>query len=905
MITMKAILIAFCISITGFIAEGGGNRASGANKQPAAQDQMPAEELLGRLQELHNTSIFYLPYWFRDKHLDKGLLELSLSEAVFAIGRELNLTPLFVDDNVMFVPAEGRDERGVSVNLDQLTVGSPEEFGRHPRATLSGKVVCGTTGETLIGAVVYDPVSGEGVASNLDGRFSIVLPTGDLRLRLSYVGYEVLYQPLRLYSDGEASFELFESSVQLGEVTVVARRAEENVSRTQMSLISLDSKAIEELPGTFGERDIVRSITLLPGVQSVGEFGTGFNVRGGSADQNLILIENVPLFNSSHLLGLISVINPDLVSNVTLMKAGIPSKYGERASSVMDIRLNNDLTQETTSVMGGIGILNSRALLETPIIRDRATLFLGGRTSYSDFFLRNARNEDLMNSTARFHDLTGTLNIALNPNNRLTLFGYHSFDRFGFGKETTHEYSNMLASMRLNSAIRGNLSSSLILGMSNYRYRIMEEMEVMPQLHYDMNSAIDYQTLKYYFTYNPWPNHTLVAGIQGVRYEIEPGGIAPLGEGSQIVPRTIDTERGVELSAFVSDDISLSDRMSLEVGLRYTQYLQLGPARVYQYTEGLPRSMGSLTDTIYYGSNEVVSRYAGLEPRIGFRYGLDEHSSAKISYNRNNQYINLISNTAIMAPADIWKLSDPHIQPLQSDQYAIGYFRNFLDNTLETSLEMYYKQLHQVIEYRSGAEVVMNEFLETDILNAKGYNYGLELYVRKNTGKLTGWTSYTYSSSQRRTRSIHPDDRINNNTYFPSNYDRPHNLVLNAGYSLSRRVRLAGTFSYSTGRPITLPEYTYWHGSDLLVYFSDRNKYRLPDFHRLDISLTIGENLNVRERGGSSWTFSIMNLYGRKNPYSVFYRREHGSLHPIDSFNLYQLYIIGKPLPTITFNFSF
>ena len=877
----------------------------GTNVQPPTEDAVPAEVILQQLQQKHDIQIFYLPFWFKDQYFSPGLLDMNLDQAVFTIGREVNLTPLFVDGNIMFVPAEGRDSRGVAVDLDQMTVGSPDEFGRHSRATLTGTIVCGTTGELLLGAVIYDPVSGEGVSTDLDGRFSMVLPTGDLRLRLSYVGYEVLHQPLTLYSDGETTFSLFESSVQLGEVTVTARRAEENISRTQMSMISLDAKAIEELPGTFGERDIVRSVTLLPGVQTVGEFGTGFNVRGGSADQNLILIENVPLFNSSHLLGLISVVNPDLVSNVTLMKAGVPAKYGERASSVMDIRLNNSLEKERTSVMGGIGLLNSRVLLETPIVHDKATFYLGARSSYSDFFLRNARHEDLMNSTASFYDLTGTLNVAINPRNRLTVFGYHSFDRFGFGSETTHEYSNTLASLRLNSSISGRLSSTLVMGISDYRYRILEESEIMPQLDYYMDSAIDYKTLKYVLSFLPNTTHNIEMGVQAVGYDIDPGAMHPFGSESVIASQLMDIERGLELSAFLSDDIAISNQFSVELGLRFTQYLQLGPGKVYEYAEGLPRQQQNITDTLFFEKNEVISRYHGFEPRVGLRYSFTDYSSWKLSYNRHHQYINLISNTAIMAPADIWKLSDQHILPLQSDQLALGYFRNFSDNSIETSLEVYYKSLSNVIEYRSGAEVVMNELLETDILNAKGYSYGAELYVRKNAGKLTGWTSYTYSSSQRRTNAEASGDQINKNAWFPSNYDRPHNLVVNAGYNISRRVRLAGTFSYSTGRPITLPEFTYWHSGDLMVYFSDRNKYRLPDYHRLDISISIGENLNIRERGNSSWTIALMNVYGRKNPYSVFYKREHGSLHPIDSFNLYQLYIVGRPLPTITYNFSF
>jgi hypothetical protein len=873
--------------------------------QPPGAGTQPAADLLRGLQERHQVHIFYHPGWLEEATLSRHLLELPFNEALQAIGQELNLTPLFVDDHILFVPSEGRDYRSGMAEPDMPVAGDPNQFGRFSRATLSGTIVCGKTGETLPGAVIFDPATGKGASSDMRGRFSIELPTGDLRLRLSYVGYEVLHQPLRLYSDGEIVFQMFESSVLLGEVTVSARRAEENISRTQMSMINIDSKAIAELPATFGERDIVRSITLLPGVQTVGEFGTGFHVRGGSADQNLILLEHVPLFNSSHLLGLISVVNPDLVSNVTLMKAGIPARFGERASSVMDVRLKNNLDQEHTAVMGGIGVLNSRAMLETPLIRDRVTLFLGGRATYSNVLMRNAPSEDLMNSRANFHDLTGTLNVAITPKNHLTLFGYHSFDRFGFGGETTHEYANTLGSMRLNSAISNRLSSTLVAGLSHYDYRITEESPVAPQLNYFMDSAVRYKTLKYFLSWYGGTRHAIEAGIQGVQYDVAPGNYGPLGEDSHALPQVIDSEKGLELSAFLSDDIALADHMSLEVGLRYTRYLQLGPGKAHQYADGMPRRVEHITDTLFYGQGEVMAWYHGLEPRIGFRYSFRENSSWKASYNRNFQYVNLISNTAIMAPADIWKLSDAHIRPLKSDQLALGYFRNFLENTLETSLEVYYKKMDHIIEYRSGAEVVMNEFLETDILDAGGYGYGAELYVKKNSGRLTGWTSYTYSVSRIRTDAVLPADQINRNNYFPSNYDRPHNLVVNAGYDLTRRIRVSATFSYSTGRPITLPEYTYWQGGDLVVFFSDRNKYRLPDYHRLDLSINLGENLRTRERGKGSLSLTLMNVYGRKNPYSVFYKRNHGSFDPLETFNLYQLYILGRPLPTVTYNFSF
>ncbi len=868
-------------------------------------DQLTIDQIVEIVEKKHSVTVFYQPQWFDEITFSSGITDLSLLSVFETIAGEVGLEAVFIDEIVVLVPTERLvDERHV-LEEDHLIVGDPNQYGRFSRATITGKVFDGATGETLIGAVIYDPESQTGVTTDVDGAFSLELPVGEYSLRLSYTGYEERYQDVQLISDGSVDFELFSEITELDEVTIVAMRAEDNIMRTQMSVVSMDSRVLSELPSTFGEQDIVRSMTLLPGVQSVGEFGTGFNVRGGGADQNLILVENVPLFNSSHLFGFISVINPEMVSSVTLMKAGIPAEYGERASSVMDIRLNSGLDKEKAAVSGGIGLINSRLLFETPIVQDKASFSFGARSSYSDWLLRQMPDEDLMNSTARFHDFTAVTNVAIDLDNYLTVFGYYSFDKFGFLDENIFEYSNTLASLRWNRIIGKTLSSTMIVGWSNYKNQVSEKPKINPLLHSKMKSEIDYKSFRYHFSYQPLHNHSVKFGVNAINYNIMPGDMYPLGDESNIERKTMDSEQALELSVFASDDILIGDRMSMELGLRYTQYLQLGPATVNIYEQDKPMSEENIAEQRSYDSNEIVSKYGGLEPRLGFRYKTGEYSSVKLSYNRINQYINLISNTSVMSPTDLWKLSDKHIKPLRSDQYALGYFQNFKGNTIETSLEVYFRDFKNPLEYKSGAEIVMNEFLETDVVNAKGYGYGVELFIRKNVGRLTGWTSYTYSSSMRRSQEQFPENQINKNAYFPSNYDRPHNLVVNMNYDISRRWRFGAVFTYSTGRPVTLPEMVYQYGNDYLIYYSDRNEYRLPDYHRLDISLTLGENLRVDQRGKGSWTFSIMNVYGRKNPYSVFYKREPYSVDSPRSFNLYQLYIIGRPFPTITYNYSF
>ena len=862
-------------------------------------------EIIRALEAKHDTFIYYKAEWITDEAYSTRLLDNPLMEVISLIANRSGLTYLEVDGKIFLMPRDGRLREETDLAADRLIVGDPAQFGRYARATIHGRVIDAATDEALFGAVVYDPVTETGATTDFEGRFEMRLPVGQYDLRVSYVGYDDTHRSIRLISDGELDLHIFSGATQLDEVIVTARRGRDHITGTQMSLISMDAQTLQELPGSFGEQDIVRSFTLMPGVQTIGEFGSGFNVRGGSADQNLLLVENVPLFNASHLFGLISVVNPDMVSSATLMKAGIPARYGERASSIMDIRLGNGLNLESTTLEGGIGLINSRLLLQTPLVKERMALSIGVRSSYSDWMLQNLPNEDLMNSSVGFNDLSGLLNVAVGQNHRITLFGYRSFDRSNFGDDVDYEYTNHLASFRLNSYINERLSSTFIAGYSAYAYSLAESPEHNPGAHYQIDSDIEYMKGTWFFSWYPNETHNWDLGVDAIRYRISPGRLSPLQDESNIQARNLADEQAYELAGFISNDMVISERIGLELGLRYTHYLNMGPAIVRQYAEGQPLSENSIVDTLYYQSGDVVKAYGGLEPRLGLRYSLGEQSSMKLSYNRANQYINLISNTSVMAPTDLWKLSDTHLKPLQSDQVALGYFRNFLDNSVEASLEVYYKQLHNAIEYRSGAQISMNEYLELDVINAKGYNYGAELYLRRTEGDLTGFASYTYSQSQRRTDSPHPEWQINNNTYFPSNYDRPHNLTLNANYYLSRRWRVGATFTYSTGRPVTLPEFSFHHGGDLLIAYSDRNAYRLPDYHRLDISISLGENLRIDQRGKGSFTFTVMNVYGRKNPFSVFYKKEPTTVQGARSFELYQLYIIGRPLPTITYNFSF
>ena len=865
------------------------------------------KELFFSLEKKFNVSVYYQEEHFITMMYDEDLLQLDLESALSQIATLNRLQYIRRGGDIFFLPhdLDLYDSNEITARPGQIIIGESSDYGRYTTAIIQGRILDGATSEPLIGAGVFEPKTGVGSITGLDGTFELELPVGEYRLRFSYMGYHDRQQDILLISRGRMDVALFSGMTQLSEVTIMAHQADRNITRTQMSQLTMDSYAVTEIPTSFGERDIVRSFTLLPGIQSVGEFGAGFNVRGGSADQNLFLIENAPLFNPSHLFGLISVINPDLVSSVTLLKAGIPVKYGERASSVMDVRLQDGHEHDRFAVKGGVGLLNSRLLVQTPLFKDHASISLAARSSYSDWYIKRLPDEDLLNSEAGFYDFTAFATFDINPNNRISVFAYYSQDRFSFSEDADYSYSNTLASVRWNRYINSRWDYTMIYSLSEYEHSVADKPSFRAYDHMEVNSLINYQSIRSLFNYQINENHRMEMGASAIAYRVEPGNRRALGPESLVQPESMAREQALEFSLFAGANLSLSENLALESGLRYTQYLNMGKSTVYLYDSNFAMSDAVFTDSLYFARNDVVKTYRGLEPRLALRYIIDDVSSAKLSYNRNFQYINLISNTAVMAPTDLWKLSDYHIRPLQSDQLALGYFRNFFDNTLETSLEAYYKKIKNEMAYKSGAEIAMNNFPEQDITSTRGYNYGVELYVNKTAGLITGWTSYTYSQSLRRTQAQFEQDRVNDNSFFPTDYDRPHNLVVNLNYHPMRRWRLSATFSYSTGRPVTLPESIYPFGNDVLIKYSDRNKYRLPAYHRLDIALSLGEGHKLNRGARGSWTLSIMNVYGRKNPYSVFYRRDESTRGQARSFKLYQLSIISRPLPTLTYNFSF
>lgn len=864
------------------------------------------EELAERLEDMHEIRIFYDPVIFSDNRFHTSILDYSKEDVLNRISRTLSCTYYILrNDIVVFVP------RGIiatgTENLDLgdiITIGNIQEYGKSSVAMVTGQILDGKTGAPLPGAILYNEKYKLGTSSDAKGRFSLEMPVGEYSLTIKYVGFEDRIVKLKVLSSDDVELELFESSVQLEEVQVVSDISS-SLKRTQMSILEFDIKDLKELPTVMGEKDVIKSIAFLPGVQTAGEFGTGFNVRGGSNDQNLILLEGAPVFNTSHLFGMISIVNSDMVSGVSLLKAGIPAKYGERASSILNIESGPE-NPESFKLKGGIGLFNSRMNMEMPLINKKASLIVGGRSSYSNWLLRELPDVELINSSAGFYDTNAKLTINLNQKNKLSFFVYNSEDDFSFNQVKKYNYGNTLASVNWNYVVNEYISSRLVASYSRYNYAITELDTLERSKSNKINADLNYYSIKSDITWSPNKSHIAEFGANAIMYGINPGGISPVGEESEIVNFVTQKEQAREIALYLSDDFKLSDGVRVEAGLRYSMYSFLGPSNeiIYDQTEDLGHA--NIIGMKEYSKADKIASYSGLEPRLAVRFMLDKQSSLKFSYNRINQYVSLVSNTTVPTPSDLWKLSDQYLKPLKADQFAVGYFNNFFANTVEFSAEVYFKKMNNILDYKNGAQILLNDQLELELINTDGYAYGMEFYLSKKVGRLSGWLSYTYSRSMRYSSSLYESEQINGNDKFPSNFDKPHNFVAIANYHLTKRWRVSGNFSYSTGRPVTLPEIKYLYDQYQLVHYSDRNKYRLPDYHRFDISVTMDESLKIKKRWKGSWILSVINVYGRKNAYSAFYQKDSPGLDTkYSDYSLLKMYIIGRPLPTLTYSVTF
>jgi len=763
------------------------------------------------------------------------------------------------------------------------------------KATMAGHIRDATNGEPVIGAAIFIEKPLIGVVTDQFGYYSITLPKGRHELKIKSIAMKPTLRQIMLYSDGNLEIELEEDVTPLKEV-VIQSEQDVRVTGLQMGMEKLDIKTMKNMPLALGETDIMKVVLTLPGVQSVGEGTVGLNVRGGATNQNLILFNDAIVYNPSHLFGFFSTFNPDVLKNVELYKSGITADYGGRLSSVLDVS-SREGNLKKFSGSGGISPITGRLTLEGPILKEKTSFLLGVRSTYSNWILRQLDSEELQNSTASFYDINANISHKINDKNHLYLSAYLSKDKFKLDADTSYNYSDRNASLKWKHIFNNKFYGVLTGGFSKYNYSI--ESSANPVNAFTMDFFVQQVNAKADFNYFLNAKHTVTAGLSTVRYTLAPGNFQPNGEQSLILPDVLQQEQGLESAIYVGDNFEVSPKLSLYAGIRYSFYQYLGPKDVYVYANGLPREEASIQDTIQYSAGKSIASYHGAEPRFSVRYSISGNASIKFSYNRMRQYIQMLSNTTAITPTDIWKLSDSYIRPQVGDQISIGFYKNMKKNSVDVSVEAYYKTMENSVDFKNGAVLLLNPHIETDVVNANGKAYGAEFMIKKATGKLNGWISYTYSRTFLQAKSNYPSETVNEGKYYPSSYDKPHAVNFIGNYKFSRRFNFSLNMTYSTGRPITLPLAKYELGGSSRLYYSERNQYRIPDYFRTDISINIEGNHKIKKLAHSSWTFAVYNLTGRKNAYSVFFRSENGQI------NGYKLSVFAQPVPTVTYNFKF
>jgi hypothetical protein len=801
---------------------------------------------------------------------------------------------LIKTDSVNYVrPVQKQDNYSINDEYKVFKIGKPSGTSKSDGAVLSGKVINPVTGNPVTGAIVYVEKIKAGAVTNEAGYYSLTLPKGQYQIECRMIGMRSTRRNLILFSDGKLDVEMVENTNQLNEVVVSANK-DNMIKNVRLGVEKISIKILRQIPMGMGEADLIKSSLLLPGVQTVGEASGGFNIRGGSADQNLVLLNNAPIINSSHFFGFFSAFNSDLISDVTLYKSGIPAKFGGRLSSVMDI-VPLEGNNERVKVSGGISPVTGRILVDGPIKKNKSTFVIGTRATYSDWILGLLNDQQLKKSKASFYDIQGGINSNINEKNSISISGYFSKDKFDYYRENAFNYGNLAATLKWKHSYSSKLSSQISAIISNYNYQLdMKQDSVnFSSMYYELNQRI----LRADFLYFPFDNHKIEFGIDATYYSLLPGIRKPLSDFSLVTTKQIEKERAIEPALYLSDEFELTPWFSISGGIRTTFFTTFGPSTEFKYIENSLRSVESIIDTIYYGRGRIIKIYPGAEFRISSRLTLSPRSSVKFGVQRVYQYLHMISNTASMSPTDIWKLSDSYIKPQMGDQFSIGFYNTFGRSGIETSVETYYKRLRNILDYKGGAVLLMNEHLETDIINGNGKAYGIELMAKKQTGIFTGWISYTYSRVLLKVDSPYESEKVNRGKYFPANYDKPHDLKLVTNTKLSRRFNISTIFVYNTGRPITLPVAFYNFYNTSRVYYSNRNEYRMPDYMRLDLSATINGNLKAKKLNHSSLTFTVYNVLGRRNPYSVFFKNEGGVVKG------YQMSIFGQAIFMVTYNF--
>lgn len=770
--------------------------------------------------------------------------------------------------------------------------------------TISGRIKDVTNGETLFGASVFFKDTTIGVITNEYGFYSITAPKGNYTLILSYMGYVDLSQEVVLDSDKRLNFEMFTSSEELDEVIITAEETERaNIKKPEMSVSKLKSETIKKIPVVLGEVDIVKSIQTLPGVTNGGEGTSGFNVRGGAVDQNLVLLDEAIIYNTSHLLGFFSVFNADAIKDVKLYKGAIPARFGGRVSSVLDVR-QKDGNSKKLGLTGGIGIISSRLAIEGPTFTDKGSFLLAGRGSYAHLYA-GSLDESLKDDKINFYDLNLKTNYKLSEKNKLYLSGYFGRDVFNFSKSFKSSYGNLSGNLRWNHIFNDKIFSNLSLIYSKYDYEIS-----VNSIAFDWIASINNYNIKYDINYYASNNLKLDFGGNAIFYDFDPGQINPTSSTSPINPLKLDEKKALETGVYASAEHKISKKLTMEYGIRYSSFVRLGGQPLTNYANNRPviynSSLGIYNEGIAIGETEYeddesIKTFGNIEPRLGLSFQLTKSSSLKAGYSRAAQYIHLLSNTTSVTPVDVWTPSGKFIKPQLSNQYALGYFKNFTDNVYSLEVEAYYKDVENRIDYLDGSELIGQNNIETEILNGESRAYGLEFLLRKSKGDFTGWLAYTISKSEQRTLGDNVEGPgINNGNWYNTAHDRTHDVSLTGIYKLTDKWTFSSNLVFQTGRPVTYPNGQYQYEDVTIASYSDRNSDRLPAYHRLDISATYTPNNKPERRWKGEWVFGIYNVYNRKNAASIsFGQNKETGINEATRTAIFGI------IPSVSYNFKF
>ncbi|MFZ0472924.1 MAG: carboxypeptidase-like regulatory domain-containing protein [Bacteroidales bacterium] len=885
----------------------------------------PFEDFVEKIEKNTALKFFYLNDWVKNVTITFSGTNTQLADVLNDQLRKTELT-FFIDGNNVYIFPEAQiltklpDYTGSPVTAEEmdtlngiteterkylegnkvalievLEVGDKQKTTKGTKCIISGKIIDESNEEPLIGATVFIEDLKTGATTDIDGRFNIILTPGKYKAAFNYMSMKQQECYLQVYSSGQITIEMRKDLIEIDEITVTANR-NDNIRGIQMGYEKISAKTMKEIPVVFGEKDVLKVAQMLPGVLNVGEGSSGFNVRGSSSDQNMFYFNKVPVYNTSHLFGFFTSFNPDVINDFTLYKSNIPASYGGRLASVFNITTRQGSKKKFFG-QGGISPITGHFSLEVPAIRDKVSIVVSGRSSYSDWILRKIEDADIRKSSAFFYDGTFSVNTEIDEKNLIKAFGYISRDKFSLSSINDYNYSNAGASLVWKHLFSSSLTVDAAIIYSNYSFENTNKTNLSTA--YRQKYALDHYEFRTDFSLLNKADHKIEFGTSEIIYNLDRGSISPFGEVSNRKPVDLGNETALECAFYLSDEFTLFKNLTVLSGLRYSIFNQYGPAVINKYYSEEMRVIGNIKETQSYKKGDLIKSYSGPEYRVAINYFLDSNNSLKASYNRMYQYVFMLTNTIAISPDDKWKICDYHIAPPVADQISAGYYRNFANGGINANVEIYHKWINNQVEYKDGTDFSSPDPIETQVLQGKQRVNGIEMMISKNVGKTTGWLSYCFSRSFIKVDGGEKATQINYGIEYPSNYDRPHSLNLVLNHKVNRRVSLSSNFVYTTGRPITYPVSVYYSEGQEMLLFSKRNEYRIPDYIRLDLSIKLEGSLFKKKVIHSYWSLDLYNALGRKNAYSVYYSAQYGKVHGN------KMSIFGVPLFTLSWNYKF